>query len=72
MPLAWYQFGETEMAKRNAMGKRNKVEMFEVVLTDAVTAMYRVLGLRKDKAVSVDELRKRLDAAGLLEDAIVT
>ncbi|MBI3043233.1 MAG: hypothetical protein HYY78_10465 [Betaproteobacteria bacterium] len=48
--------------------KRSKDEMFRVLLTDAIASTYNVPGLRADKAVTVDTLRARMDAAGLLED----
>ncbi len=48
--------------------KRTKNEIFNALLTDAVASMYRVPELAADQAVSVDVLRERMDAAGLLED----
>ena len=50
------------------MAKRSKDEMFNVVLTDAVASLCPGLGLRSDKPVSIEALRKLLDKAGMLED----
>ena len=53
---------------KTEIGKRSKTEMFLVLLTDAVASTYPATGLRADKAVSIETLRAKLDAAGLLED----
>jgi hypothetical protein len=53
---------------KTEIGKRSKTEMFLVLLTDAVASTYPTAGLRSDKAVSIETLRAKLDAAGLLED----
>lgn len=51
--------------------RRTKKEMFEVLLTDAVAAMYPATGLRADHAVNVPSIRKALDKAGLLADPVL-
>ena len=48
--------------------KRNKGEMFDALLTDAIASMYRVPGLKFLPVLTVEQLHKRMDAAGLLED----
>ncbi len=49
-------------------GKRSKTEMFLMILTDALATMYPATGLPANQAVSLETMRARMDAAGLLDD----
>jgi hypothetical protein len=56
--------GDKTMKKRKPISKD---AVFNALLTSAVASTYNVSGLRADRALSVAELRKRLEAAGLFK-----
>ncbi len=53
---------------KSETGTRSKAEMFNVLVTDAVATMYPGAGLRADQAATVETIRAKMDAAGLLGD----
>ena len=48
--------------------KRTQAEMFLVLVTDAVAALYPSLDLRADQPLPLDMLQTKMAQAGLLED----
>lgn len=48
---------------------RTKDQIFLALLADAVKQVYVVPDLRADEPVTIEQLRAKMDAAGLLDEA---
>ncbi len=52
------------------MTKRTKDALFLALLADAVACTFKVPDLAPAQVASLDELRAKMDSAGLLEDLV--